>query len=70
MLIGIVGSMHMSIENNGSFEDMGHGAFPIEEVPKLSVLDIRLANAYRHALFLSFDACGGLFILINFLLFI
>ena len=30
-------------------EDMGPGAFPVEEVHKISVLDIRLANADRHA---------------------
>ncbi|KAI4355240.1 hypothetical protein L6164_004033 [Bauhinia variegata] len=44
-----IGSMQMFMENNGSCEDMGPGAFPVEEVHKISVLDIRLANADRHA---------------------
>ena len=39
----------MFMENNGSCEDMGPGAFPVEEVHKISVLHIRLANADRHA---------------------
>ena len=37
------------LENNGSCEDMGPGAFPVEEVHKICVLDIRMANADRHA---------------------
>ncbi|XP_047319338.1 phosphatidylinositol 4-kinase gamma 4-like [Impatiens glandulifera] len=44
-----IGSLQMFIENHGSCEDMGPGAFPVEEVHKISVLDIRLANADRHA---------------------
>ena len=44
-----IGSLQMFTENNGSCEDMGPGAFPVEEVHKISVLDIRLANADRHA---------------------
>lgn len=44
-----IGSLQMFMENNGSCEDMGPGAFPVEEVHKISVLDIRLANADRHA---------------------
>ncbi|XP_057454821.1 phosphatidylinositol 4-kinase gamma 4-like [Lotus japonicus] len=44
-----IGSLQMFMENNGSCEDMGPGAFPIKEVHKISVLDMRLANADRHA---------------------
>lgn len=44
-----IGSLQMFKENNGSTEDMGPGAFPIKEVHKIAVLDIRLANADRHA---------------------
>ncbi|XP_072999192.1 phosphatidylinositol 4-kinase gamma 4-like [Typha latifolia] len=44
-----IGSLQMFVKNNGSCEDMGPRAFPVEEVHKISVLDIRLANADRHA---------------------
>ncbi|OIV95053.1 hypothetical protein TanjilG_10873 [Lupinus angustifolius] len=44
-----IGSMQMFVENSGSCEDMGPGAFPVKEVHKISVLDVRLANADRHA---------------------
>lgn len=44
-----VGSLQMFMKNKGSCEDMGPGAFPVEEVHKISVFDIRLANADRHA---------------------
>ncbi|XP_042505925.1 phosphatidylinositol 4-kinase gamma 4-like [Macadamia integrifolia] len=44
-----IGSLQMFAKNIGSCEDMGPGAFPVEEVHKISVLDIRLANADRHA---------------------
>ncbi|KGN46357.1 phosphatidylinositol 4-kinase gamma 4 [Cucumis sativus] len=44
-----IGSLQMFMENNGSCEDFGAGAFPTKEVHKISVLDIRLANADRHA---------------------
>lgn len=44
-----IGSLQMFMENNGSCEDIGPGAFPVQEVHKISVLDIRLANADRHA---------------------
>lgn len=44
-----IGSMQMFVENNGSCEDVGPGAFPVKEVHKIAVLDIRLANADRHA---------------------
>ncbi|XVE58376.1 hypothetical protein DITRI_Ditri04bG0164800 [Diplodiscus trichospermus] len=44
-----IGSLQMFIDNIGSCEDMGPRAFPVDEVHKISVLDIRLANADRHA---------------------
>ncbi|XP_058100439.1 phosphatidylinositol 4-kinase gamma 4-like [Magnolia sinica] len=44
-----IGSLQMFVKNHGSCEDMGPRAFPVEEVHKISVLDIRLANADRHA---------------------
>ncbi|CAK9136902.1 unnamed protein product [Ilex paraguariensis] len=44
-----IGSLQMFMENYGSCEDMGPGSFPVEEVHKISVLDIRMANADRHA---------------------
>ncbi|KAJ7962581.1 phosphatidylinositol 4-kinase gamma 4-like [Quillaja saponaria] len=44
-----IGSLQMFMQNNGSCEDMGPGAFPVKEVHKISVLDIRLANVDRHA---------------------
>lgn len=44
-----IGSLQMFIENCGSCEDMGPRVFPVDEVHKISVLDIRLANADRHA---------------------
>lgn len=44
-----IGSLQMFMENIGSCEDMGPSAFPVEEVHKISVLDIRMANADRHA---------------------
>lgn len=44
-----IGSLQMFKKNCGSCEDMGPRAFPVEEVHKISVLDIRLANADRHA---------------------
>ncbi|KAK1275588.1 Polyubiquitin 8 [Acorus gramineus] len=43
-----IGSLQMFVENEGSCEDMGPRAFPVDEVHKISVLDIRLANADRH----------------------
>ncbi|GAB4857570.1 Phosphatidylinositol 4-kinase gamma 4 [Ancistrocladus abbreviatus] len=43
-----IGSLQMFMENDGNCEDMGPQAFPVEEVHKISVLDIRLANADRH----------------------
>lgn len=44
-----IGSLQMFMDNHGSCEDMGPGAFPLEEVHKISVFDIRMANADRHA---------------------
>lgn len=44
-----IGSLQMFIKNCGSCEEMGPSVFPVEEVHKISVLDIRLANADRHA---------------------
>ncbi|CAM0910517.1 unnamed protein product [Alopecurus aequalis] len=44
-----LGSLQMFMENNGSCEDMGPRAFPVKEVHKIAVLDLRLANADRHA---------------------
>ncbi|XP_007039041.2 PREDICTED: LOW QUALITY PROTEIN: phosphatidylinositol 4-kinase gamma 3 [Theobroma cacao] len=44
-----IGSLQMFVNNVGSCEDMGPCAFPVDEVHKISVLDIRLANADRHA---------------------
>ncbi|CAO2838625.1 unnamed protein product [Amaranthus hypochondriacus] len=44
-----IGSLQMYMKNSGSCEDMGPSAFPVEEVHKISVLDIRLANTDRHA---------------------
>ncbi|TVT98993.1 hypothetical protein EJB05_52589 [Eragrostis curvula] len=44
-----LGSMQAFVKNCGSCEDMGPRAFPVQEVHKISVLDMRLANADRHA---------------------
>lgn len=44
-----IGSLQMFMKNYGSCEDRGPQAFPVEEVHKISVLDMRLANADRHA---------------------
>ncbi|XP_047079436.1 phosphatidylinositol 4-kinase gamma 4-like [Lolium rigidum] len=44
-----IGSLQMFVENHGSCEDMGPRDFPVQEVQKIAVLDIRLANADRHA---------------------
>ncbi|KAH0450638.1 hypothetical protein IEQ34_021330 [Dendrobium chrysotoxum] len=43
-----VGSMQMYVKNCGSCEDMGPRAFPVEEIHKISVLDITLANTDMH----------------------
>lgn len=44
-----MGSLQKFMENVGSCEDMGPKSFPVDEVHKISVLDLRLANADRHA---------------------
>ncbi|KAJ3692291.1 hypothetical protein LUZ60_012641 [Juncus effusus] len=44
-----VGSLQKFVKNNGSSEEMGPRVFPVEEVHKIAVLDVRLANADRHA---------------------
>lgn len=44
-----IGSLQMYMNNFGSCEDRGPKTFPVEEVHKISVLDMRLANADRHA---------------------
>nr|CAB3460567.1 unnamed protein product [Digitaria exilis] len=44
-----LGSMQAFVKNCGSCEDMGPRLFPVQEVHKICVLDIRLANADRHA---------------------
>ncbi|KAM7259890.1 hypothetical protein ACFE04_015631 [Oxalis oulophora] len=44
-----IGSLQMFMKNSGNCEDMGPGAFPVEEVHKICVFDIRMANADRHA---------------------
>ncbi|OAY49011.1 phosphatidylinositol 4-kinase gamma 4 [Manihot esculenta] len=61
-----IGSLQMFMENNGSCEDMGPGAFPVKEVHKICVFDIRTANADRHAgnILLSKDAVDGQTVLI------
>ncbi|XP_073159216.1 phosphatidylinositol 4-kinase gamma 4 [Henckelia pumila] len=43
------GSLQMFMENSGSCEDMGPSSFPVQEVHKIAVLDMRMANADRHA---------------------
>ncbi|KAL8095732.1 phosphatidylinositol 4-kinase gamma 4-like [Apium graveolens] len=56
-----IGSLQMFKKNCGSCEDMGPRAFPVEDVHKISVLDIRLANADRHAgnILISKDGCNN-----------
>lgn len=44
-----IGSLQMFMKNDGSCEDMGPRSFPIDEVHKISVFDIRMANADRHS---------------------
>lgn len=43
-----IGSLQMFVSNVGTCEDMGYRVFPVDQVHKISVLDIRLANADRH----------------------
>ncbi|KAL9256679.1 Phosphatidylinositol 4-kinase gamma 4-like protein [Drosera capensis] len=44
-----IGSLQKFMKSNGSCEDIGSNAFPVDEVHKISVLDMRLVNADRHA---------------------
>ncbi|WOL14593.1 hypothetical protein Cni_G23373 [Canna indica] len=44
-----IGSLQMFVKNCGCCEEMGPRAFPVQEVHKICVLDIRLANTDRHA---------------------
>nr|KYP52634.1 hypothetical protein KK1_025375 [Cajanus cajan] len=44
-----MGSLQMFMNNDGNCEDLGPGAFSVEEVHKITVLDLRIANADRHA---------------------
>lgn len=44
-----IGSLQMFIDNDGNCEDIGPGAFPVDQVHKITVLDIRMANTDRHA---------------------
>ncbi|CAA7023356.1 unnamed protein product [Microthlaspi erraticum] len=43
-----IGSLQMFVNNVGTCEDMGYRVFPVDQVHKISVLDMRLANADRH----------------------
>ncbi|CAA6661109.1 unnamed protein product [Spirodela intermedia] len=52
-----IGSLQMFVDSIGNCEDMGPRAFPVEEVHKISVLDIRLANADRHGGNILFEDC-------------
>ncbi|KAL2347952.1 hypothetical protein Fmac_001952 [Flemingia macrophylla] len=54
-----VGSLQMYMNNDGNCEDLGPGAFSVEEVHKITVIDIRLANADRHAGNILFRKCEG-----------
>lgn len=44
-----IGSLQLFMKNHGCCEDMGPQNFPVEEVHKITVFDIRMANADRHA---------------------
>ncbi|KAK7253089.1 hypothetical protein RIF29_37515 [Crotalaria pallida] len=44
-----MGSLQVFMNNDGNCEDLGPGAFSVEEVHKITVLDLRMANADRHA---------------------
>lgn len=43
-----IGSLQRYVNNKGSSDEFGYGSFPRQEVHKISVLDIRLANGDRH----------------------
>ncbi|XP_024996987.1 phosphatidylinositol 4-kinase gamma 3-like [Cynara cardunculus var. scolymus] len=59
-----VGSLQMFVKNYGSCEDMGPRDFPVEEVHKITVFDIRTANADRHAGNILMSREGGRIVLI------
>ncbi|MQL80956.1 hypothetical protein Taro_013411 [Colocasia esculenta] len=61
-----IGSLQMFMHNICTCEDMGPRAFPVEEVHKISVLDIRLANADRHGgnILVRKEGVEGRFVLI------
>lgn len=44
-----MGSLQKFMNNDGNCEDIGVGVLSVEEVHKITVLDIRMANADRHA---------------------
>ncbi|KAI3756362.1 hypothetical protein L1987_56182 [Smallanthus sonchifolius] len=58
-----VGSLQMFVKNCGSCEDMGPRDFPVEEVHKIAVFDIRTANADRHAGNILMNREGGRIVL-------
>ncbi|KAK1430648.1 hypothetical protein QVD17_13541 [Tagetes erecta] len=58
-----VGSLQMFVKNCGSCEDMGPRDFPVEEVHKITVFDIRTANADRHAGNILMNREGGRIVL-------
>ncbi|KAI3804483.1 hypothetical protein L1987_26057 [Smallanthus sonchifolius] len=58
-----VGSLQMFVKNCGSCEDMGPRDFPIKEVHKITVFDIRTANADRHAGNILMNREGGRIVL-------
>ncbi|KAL8196287.1 hypothetical protein R6Q57_025287 [Mikania cordata] len=58
-----VGSLQMFVKNCGSCEDIGPRDFPVEEVHKITVFDIRTANADRHAGNILMNREGGRIVL-------
>ncbi|RAL53450.1 hypothetical protein DM860_007122 [Cuscuta australis] len=44
-----IGSLQLFVKNIGNCDDIGPRDFPVDEVHKISVFDIRTANADRHA---------------------
>lgn len=61
-----IGSLQMFVKNSGSCEDIGPRAFPVKEVHKICVLDIRLANTDRHAgnILIQKDGAEGQIVLV------
>eukprot|EP01111_Echinosteliopsis_oligospora_P013279 TRINITY_DN472_c0_g1_i1.p1 TRINITY_DN472_c0_g1~~TRINITY_DN472_c0_g1_i1.p1 ORF type:complete len:367 (+),score=56.41 TRINITY_DN472_c0_g1_i1:231-1331(+) len=47
-LIPKTGSLQRYVPHTCSAEDMGSGAFPVEEVQKIGILDCRILNSDRH----------------------